>query len=70
MKKMLHGNKTMSKWNKPDFISLEFGELKFGKLKGHRGNGSFEIYSAMFAKPKLYFGKHCAMMPNGNIHVV
>jgi len=39
MNKMLHDNKTMRKWNKPDFIPLEFGELKFGKLKGHRGMG-------------------------------
>jgi len=53
-----------------EFSEMEFGELKFGKLKRHRKNGSFQIYSAMFTKPNLYFGKHCAMMPNGNRHVV
>ena len=53
-----------------EFGEMEFGKLKFGELKGHRGNGSFEIYSAMFPKPNMYFGKHCTMMPNGNRHVV
>ena len=53
-----------------EFGEMEYGKLKFGELKGDLGNGSFEIYSTMFPKPNLYFGKHCTMMPNGNRHVV